>query len=139
MKIINILFASSVFLIYSNSFGQDTISPSSLIIGKWKVCTDYNNSKDHKCKKRNLGYEFFKDGTLKELKSREYKGEKIYFSGNWTLSQGLLTITIDDDRLIELPRNEYTINWLGPDRFYALVQDKEAMSLDYLVHFQRRR
>jgi len=140
MKLSNItLFTFLMFLTFNNSFGQDSTSANILIIGKWKVCADYKGSKDYKCKKRNEGFEFFKDGTLKELKPREYRGAKIYFSGKWTLNQGLLKITIDDDRFIEPPHYEYSLIWIDSDRFIGHVRDDEIRTLDYYTHFQRRK
>ena len=112
----------AILIIYLYLFPGSTNSvfaQNTLVGGKWSNCTTMNFDENYNCKNSVVQFEFFSDGTYKQLTEHIVNSKKYpYFTGRWSLNGASLITDIDDYQTVKFPGNEFEIVWLNENTFY---------------------
>ena len=132
------LLFSFVFLVTTESFPQTKFEVDTFNLrGKWTICVKLEFSKDFKCDKGYVTYEFFLNGTFKDPRPSIDGGGNHEFSlGKWTLSHNKLIIDYDDTEFSQSPPVTYTVTFLNKDKFYDVGKEGENGVTTY-TYFQK--
>ena len=93
----------------------------------------------HRCDSGWVTYEFYEDGTYKDLRSSFYGGEEHFYSmGKWRLVNDELTMDEDDNAYSKSPPRVYKIAVINKDKLYHTGHEGDGVVSVYTI-FQRER